>query len=271
MRIKKMETIWKILAFAMVLVMIGSCTVITSADGLSESDRNSLLATIQAAEDLCYKEFILPEYPDGLRVDWEAVVYGVHNLYSNDSGGHDVYTESTSLLAQYAVLRGDQEVFKQMYDLWRNGTVNRYHLSPKYMLYQWVLKPDGEKKTSTDRIYSKCTNAAGEEARMLEVLKQASDKFTPSGERDYRDFARDIANGLKGVEDGVGNFEPCGDLASSGYILREGFSWGIAENVSEVALSNKTNNRNTPLAINNLVGYHYTANIPDWVNDLGIL
>lgn len=262
-----MEIICKILAFVMVLVMIGSCTVITSADGLSESDRNSLLATIQAAEDLCYKEFILPEYPDGLRVDWRAEVYGVHNRYLSYNGGHEVYTESTSLLAQYAVLRGDQVVFEQMYDLWRNGTVNRYHLSPKYRLYQWVLKPDGDKKTSTDGIYSKCTNAAGEEARMLEVLKQASDKFTPSGERDYRDFARDIANGLKGVEDGVGNFEPCGDLASSGYILREGFSWWIAENESEVAFSNKTNNRNTPLAINNLVGYHYTANTPDWVND----
>jgi hypothetical protein len=152
-----------------------------------------------------------------------------------------------------------------MYDLWRSGTVNRYHLSPKYRLYQWVLKPDGDKKTSPWGIYNGCTNAAGEEARMLEVLKQASDKFTPSGERDYRDFARDIANGLKGVEDGVGNFEPYGDLASSGYILREGFSWGIA--VSEVAFSNKSNNRNTPLAINNLVGFHYTANTPDWVND----
>jgi hypothetical protein len=250
----------------MVLVMIGSCTVITSADGLSESDRHSLLATIQAAEDLCYKEFILPEYPDGLRVDWGAGVYGVHNCYLNENGGHEVYTESTSLLAQYAVLRGDQTVFEQMYDLWRSGTVNRYHLSPKYRLYQWILKPDGDKKTSTDGIYS---NAAGEEARMLEVLKQATDKFTPrgEGERDYLDFARDIADGLKGVKDGVGNFEPYGDLPSSSYILREGFSWGIAENESELALTDEDDHINTPLAINNLVGFHYTANTPDWVND----
>ena len=262
-----METIWKIWAFVMVLVMLGSCTVITSADGLSKSDWESLLATIQAAEDLCYKEFILPEYPEGLRVDWGAEVYGVHNRYLSYNCGHEVYTESTSLLAQYAVLRGDQVVFEQMYDLWRNGTVNRYHLSPKYRLYQWVLKPDGDKKTSTEGIYSNCTNAAGEEARMLEVLKQASDKFTPSGERDYRDFARDIADGLKGVEDGVGNFEPCGDLPSSGYILREGFSWGIAENGSEVPLSDENDYINTPLAINNLVSYHYAANTPDWVNN----
>jgi len=164
-------------------------------------------ANFNNEEDLAYNEFILPCYPDGIRADWNGV-YGTYlDYHTNDDQmgnvniNHQVSTESTSLLAHYAALRGDQQAFEQMYDLWNS---ENYFLSQKYKLEHWILDSSGM-KYSTDGKYA---NASGEEVRMVEALKIASDKFTPTGGRDYKQLATTLTEGLKGVGGGQGNFEP---------------------------------------------------------------
>lgn len=157
-------------------------------------------------EDLLYNEFILPVYPDGLRAGWNGIYANYLDWHTNDytavwiNKNHEVSTESASLLALCAALRGDQATFDQMYDLWASEA---YFLSQKFQLEHWLLDPWGSKIGSNGDY----ANASGEEVRMLEALKIANDKFTPTIGHDYRQLAANLAEGLKGINGGQGNFE----------------------------------------------------------------
>jgi hypothetical protein len=162
--------------------------------------------TFTAQEDLVYNEFMSPYYPDGMRSGWNGVYATYLDWHTNDNTAvwvnknHEVSTESTSLMALCAALRGDQAAFDQMYDLWAS---ENYFLSQRFQLEHWLLDPWGSKIDNN----GDCANASGEEVRMIEVLKIAYDKFTPTPGRDYRQMAINLAEGLKGLNGGQGNFE----------------------------------------------------------------
>ena len=94
-------------------------------------------------------------------------------------------SESTSLLAQLALLRGDQETLDETIAIWFDPA---RHYSETFQLAHWLLHPDGTKISN-----GSLRNASGEEARMLEVLTAAYERF---GEERYRDLAVQVADGL---------------------------------------------------------------------------
>lgn len=157
----------------------------------------------QNAEDLCYNEFILPAYPDGLRAFWGGVYSTYLTSHPDDDwyNPHNVISESTTLLAQLAALRGDEGTLVQMLDLLEDPA---RHGSDQFQLFQWLLDLSGT-KVSLGAGYA---NAAGEENRMLEVLKVAKDQFGEIGLRNYRTAEQRVADGMKGINGGIGNFEP---------------------------------------------------------------
>jgi len=156
----------------------------------------------QTAEDLCYNEFILPAYPGGLRSFWGGVYSSYLTSHPDDDwyNPHNVISESTTLLAQLAALRGDEGTLVQMLDLLEDPA---RHGSDQFQLFQWLLDPDGQKIA----LGAGYANAAGEENRMLEVLKVAKDQFGEIGLRNYRTAEQRIADGMKGINGGIGNFE----------------------------------------------------------------
>lgn len=69
-------------------------------------------------EDLGYEQFICPTYPDGLRAPWGGVSTSYLETHlqddPSDNKGHEVSSESTSLLAQLALLHGDRAKLDEM-------------------------------------------------------------------------------------------------------------------------------------------------------------
>lgn len=196
----------------------------------------------QNAEKLCYEEFILPQYPDGLRANWGGVYSNYLTSHPDDDwyNPHNVITESTTLLAQLAALRGDEQTLAEMIDLLKDPT---RHGSDQFKLFQWLLDPNGEKVPLGQGF----ANASGEENRMLEVLKLAWDQFGDTGLINYIDAAAWIVEGLKGTGGGMGNLEPPPyDLV---YQTNHGVGGAVAvkfpgDNVSDVLIL--CSERNTP-------------------------
>ena len=157
---------------------------------------------IQNAASLCYEQFLLPVYPDGLRASWGGVYSSYLPEHPDDDwyNPHNVITESTTLLAQIAAARDDEQTLSEMIDLLTDPA---FHGSERFQLFQWLLDPNGYKLV----LGNGYANAAGEENRMLEVLGTAASKFGNTGLRDYFYTANWIASGMKGTGEGIGNLE----------------------------------------------------------------
>lgn len=175
-------------------IRVGVCGVILMGVALFAR------ADFTAEEDLGYTVF-LPT----LRSSWKGVYATFLEFHDNDGGvnpgfnkNHEVSTESTSLLAHLAVLRGDQETLDEILDLWFSES---YFHSETYQLAHWLLDKNGNRLGDAYGM-----NASGEEVRMLEVLKRAQDRFS-LGRHDYRLAAQKLAEGLKGINGGQGTFE----------------------------------------------------------------
>ena len=169
---------------------------------MSAPATSSFDIAVEEAADLCYNEFILPEYPDGLRASWGGVYSSYQPTHPDDEwyNPHYVISESTTLLAQVAVARDDEQTLAEMIDLLIDPS---FHWSERFQLFQWILAPDGSKLV-LDGGYA---NASGEEMRMLEVLGSAIDRYSPVGLHNYADITSWITGGLKGSGGGIGNME----------------------------------------------------------------
>ncbi|MDP8217727.1 MAG: LamG domain-containing protein, partial [Candidatus Theseobacter exili] len=93
---------------------------------------------VENAATLCYEEFLLPTYPDGLRASWGGVYSSYQPTHPDDDwyNPHYVISESTTLLAQVAVARDDEQTLAEMIDLLLDPS---FHSSNRFQLFQWVL------------------------------------------------------------------------------------------------------------------------------------
>lgn len=157
--------------------------------------------TFERAEKIGYGSFILEVDPMGLRAAWNGVHSSFFDTHVNEPDGpnknHTVNTESVSLLAQLALLRGDRETLDEMIELWFAAA---HHYFQPFQITHWLLDADGD-KLPVDGVLQ---NASGEEARMLEVLTTAYLEFN---DESYLQRAAEIADGMIGVGGGQGVFE----------------------------------------------------------------
>jgi len=216
---------------------------------------------------LCH--FVTGIYPDGLLTNWPNPRLPGHFDHApmRDYGeDQPAISESSSMLALYAALIGDQTTFDYLFDVSAPAKIGGtgapassthespyYFASPNLCLLHWILDEDGYKQADDEGWLA---NAAGEENRWLEALSIAGWRFPNSR---YRSFAECLARGLTGTTDfnpgAIGNFEdPDTPERCDDYLMRPYFGW--TDNFSNFATVTSTN-----LSYNNLMGWRYAARL----------
>ncbi len=224
--------------------------------------------TDSTERDLC--DYASSLYPAGLLTNWPNPRLPVHfdhaPMFVYTDTDQEAVSESTSMLALYAALIGDETTFGHLFDASAPAEIEGtgapmsstqespyYFASPNLCLLHWILDENGYKKDSGTGWLA---NAAGEENRWLEALSVADQQFP---RLKYRQFANCLAWGLMGATDfsadAMGNFEDPGTPAMcDDYLLRHQFGW--KDDFSAFATITSTN-----LSYNNLVGWSYAAQL----------
>lgn len=102
--------------------------------------------------------------------------------------GREALSESLGLWMQYAVLKGDQALFNQSFEV-----LNRWFITPQGYI-SWKLSEDGDSRVNT--------NALIDDFRIIEALSDAADRWN---EERYREVANQLSNTVTSflLQDGI--------------------------------------------------------------------
>jgi F5/8 type C domain len=248
--------------------VIGTASVHRPIQSNSTSENACDKLTDAMERDLC--RFVTSIYPEGLLTNWPNPHLPGHfdhaPMFVYTDTRREAVSESTSMLALYAALIGDETTFDYLFGVSAPAEIGGtgaamsstqespyYFGSPNLCLLHWILDESGYKK---DWGTGWLANAGGEENRWLEALSVADRKFPKLR---YRQFANCLAWGLMGATDfdvdAVGNFEDPGTPeVCDDFLLRHQFRW--EDDFSAFATITSTN-----LSYNNLMGWRYAAQL----------
>jgi hypothetical protein len=183
-------------------------------------------ATPTSADFTCYEElgycrFLVDSYPSGLRDPSWGGVYSTltPGLACGEEvcADHRVCSESTSLLALLAALRGDETTYDQMLQIWFDP---KKHYSAENHLAHWVLDSNGAKlpEPIPSGEGSGFLNASGEEVRMLLALVRGGDTFDSFSDSPSRLRAEELGTSMKERLSGA-------ETDPAPYLLRPWWAW----------------------------------------------
>jgi hypothetical protein len=255
----------------LVLFLLGRDPVMARPDGICRTGGSPICDTLTDPMERCLCHFATGIYTDGLLTNWPNPPPPGHRDHAPmrdyvDLPDQQAFSESSSMLALYSALIGDQTIFGYLFDVSAPVEIGGtgapmsstqkspyYFASPNLCLLHWILDKNGHKEDSGTGWLA---NAAGEENRWLEALSIADEKF-PDPKCPL--LANCLAWGLMGATDfdprAIGNFEDPGTPERfDDYLLRPFFGW--RDDFSAYDTTTASN-----LSYNDLMGWRHAAQL----------